>query len=77
MELINVVEKLVGKHHPTGMSEVDAENIKNFEALCTLTESLLDKIRATKSDYQHSYEASVKRFADRATEFLNENRVEV
>lgn len=58
MELIDVVEKLIGPTRPLGESTRDAERFKNLQALCILTTKLILEIHAIAADHKDSHEHS-------------------
>lgn len=72
MELIDVVNKLVGKINPVGKTETDNERFENLKVLCDLTNCLVTAIDQVAYDNKDRYEYSMKRAGEYAKNFLTE-----
>ncbi len=72
MEVIDVVNKLIGDIKPCGRSEVDGDRYNNLIAYCNLITELIEEVEIVAHQYRHSYEFSVKRAGEHAFNFLKE-----
>lgn len=72
MELVEIVNKLVGNINPIGKSEVDAERFENLKVMCELVDALVEQIDGASYRNKDAYEASVVRARDYAFNFLTE-----
>lgn len=70
MELLEIVNKLIGRIEPAGDASRDDEYFENLKAMCDLTNRLIGQIDNIAFKYKDSYEHSVKRAADYAADAL-------
>lgn len=73
MELLEIVNKLVGPITPTAESNKDQERLKNMETMCGLVEQLIVQIDDVAYQNQDRHEYSVKKIVERADKFLEKN----
>lgn len=72
MELIDVVDKLVGKIEPTGDTSVDEERFENLKAYCELINEMVKRVDDVAYNNMDSSLASVKRSNDYISSFLTD-----
>lgn len=70
MTHIEIVKKLIGNVHPAGQADRDDERFENLKAMCELANDLITEIDNVAYRNKDSYESSVKRASDYATNFL-------
>jgi hypothetical protein len=70
MEIVEVVNKLVGRITATGDSSRDDERLENLKLMCNLVEKLVEEIHFSARD-KDSYESSVKKIGQYADKFLS------
>lgn len=73
MELIDVVEKLIGKVRPVGESNEDVSRFRNLMQMINLTNELIKRIDAVAYDNRDAREHSVKQCADLAKDWIEAN----
>ena len=74
--IIKVLDALVGPVEPQGMHERDKERYLNLLTLMDVTDILINRLLGiSRMDERH--EASVKKAGQRASEFLDELRMEL
>lgn len=69
MELIDVVNRLVGPITPVADSAIDGVRMENLKAYCDLTEQMCLNIYSISKD-RHSQFASMKGIGEQAYKFL-------
>lgn len=70
MTYTEIVKKLVGNIRPIGESNTDNERFGNLKDMCELVDDLIVEIDSVHYYNRNSHEASVKRAADYANDFL-------
>lgn len=76
MEMVQIVNKLVGQITATGDSSRDGERLSNLIVMCNLVEDLIEEIHFSARD-KDSYESSVKQIGQYADKFLNNLKEEL
>lgn len=66
----DVVKKLIGKINPVAESNEDAKRFENLKEMCHLVEMLLMDIDDVRVRNINDKQASVKKIADYATDFM-------
>lgn len=69
--LYEVVKKLIGNINPAGDASMDDERFENLKLVCSLVDKLLSNIDDVAYKNKDSYEFSVKRAAEYASDFYN------
>lgn len=70
MELIDVVNKLVGRIEPIGDTAIDEERFENLKLYCELINEMVKRVDDVVCNNWGSRLASVKRFNDYISDFL-------
>lgn len=70
MELIDIVNKLVGRIEPIGDTSVDEERFENLKAYCELINEMVKQVDDVVCNNWDSSLASVKRSNDYIIDFL-------
>lgn len=70
MELLEIVNKLVGPITPEAESNEDQKRLKNMETMCGLVEQLIVQIDDVVYRNQGRHEYSVKKIVERAEQFV-------
>lgn len=71
MELIDIVNKLVGNIEPIADASVDEERFENLKTYCSLINDMLIKVDNIACDSEGSKLYSLKRVNDYLTNFFN------
>jgi hypothetical protein len=69
MEILEIVEKLIGEIEPIGVSEVDEKRLYNLYELIELTDDLIERIRVVAKN-KTRHEDSMKTAGNCADKFL-------
>lgn len=70
MTHIEIVNKLIGSITPVGETNADDKRFENLKAMCDLAGELILEINNVAYTYKDSYEFSVKRASQYASDFL-------
>ena len=70
MELIDIVNKLVGRIEPIGDTSVDEDRFENVKAYCELINEMVKQVDDVVCNNWDSSLASVKRSNDYISDFL-------
>ena len=70
MELIDIVNKLIGNIEPIGDTTIDCERFENLKAYCELINEMVRRIDDVVCSNRDSSLASVKRSNDYISDFL-------
>lgn len=70
MELIDIVNKLVGRIEPIGDTSVDEERFENLKAYCELINEMVKRVDDVVRNNWGSRLASVKKTNDYISDFL-------
>lgn len=70
MELIDIVNRLVGRIEPIGDTTIDCERFENLKAYCELINEMVRRIDDVVCSNMDSSLASVKRSNDYISDFL-------
>lgn len=70
MELIDIVNKLVGRIEPIGDTSVDEERFENLKAYCELINEMVKRVDDVVCNNWDSRLDSVKKFNDYISDFL-------
>ena len=70
MELIDIVNKLVGRIEPIGDTSVDEERFENLKAYCELINEMVKRVDDIVCNNWGSRLASVKKTNDYISDFL-------
>ena len=70
MELIDIIDKLVGRIEPIGDTSVDEERFENLKAYCELINEMVKRVDDVVFNNWDSRLASVKKFNDYISDFL-------
>jgi hypothetical protein len=70
MEILEIVEKLIGEIEPIGVSEVDAKRLYNLFEIIELTEDLIERIRVVAKN-KTRHEDSMKTAGNCDDKFLH------
>lgn len=70
MELIDIVNKLVGRIEPIGDTYVDEERFENLKAYCELINEMVKRVDDVVCNNWGSRLASVKKINDYISDFL-------
>ncbi len=71
MELIDIVDKLVGRIEPIGDTSVDEERFENLKAYCELINEMVKRVDDVLCNNWGSSLASVKKFNDYISDFFD------
>lgn len=71
MELIDIVDKLVGRIEPIGDTSVDEERFENLKAYCELINEMVKRVDDVLCNNWGSSLASVKKFNDYISYFFD------
>ena len=71
LQILNVVNKLVGRIHPVGETNVDHIRLENLKIMCELCQELLIEINSVAVSNRHRYEHSVLQIQQQAEQFIN------
>jgi len=69
--IVEMIMKLVGRIYPVGETNSDARSQKALEHLCMIVEQLIIKIDEVAYENRNRQEASIKKSADFARDFLS------
>lgn len=70
MELIDIVNKLIGNIEPIGNATIDCERFENLKAYCELINEMVKRVDDVVCNNWDSSLASVKRSNDYISDFL-------
>ena len=70
MELIDIVNRLVGRIEPIGDTTIDCERFENLKAYCELINEMVKRVDDVVCKNWDSRLASVKRSNDYISDFL-------
>lgn len=70
MELIDIVNKLIGNIEPIGDTSVDEERFENLKAYCELINEMVTQVDDVAYNNRNSNLASVKKSNDYIDNFL-------
>lgn len=69
-QILEVIEKLVGKINPVGETNADDERFENLKKLCEITNELIIKIDYVSCENKDRHEYSMKRAGEYSCKFL-------
>lgn len=70
MELIDIVDKLIGDIEPVGDTTIDEERFENMKAYCELINEMVSKVDDVAYNNRNSTLASVKKANDYIGDFF-------
>lgn len=70
MELIDIVDKLIGDIEPVGDTTIDEERFENLKAYCELIDKMVSKVDDVACKNENSRLASVKKSNDYIGDFF-------
>ena len=70
MELIDIVDKLIGDIGPVGDTAIDEERFENLKAYCELIDEMVSKVDDVACKNENSRLASVKKANDYIGDFF-------
>lgn len=70
MELIDIVNKLIGNIEPIGDATIDCERFENLKAYCELINEMVRKVDDVACENENNTLASVKKANDYISDFL-------
>ena len=70
MELIDIVDKLIGNIKPIGDTAIDEERFENLKAYCELINEMVRKVDDVACENENSTQASVKKANDYIGDFF-------
>ena len=73
MTYTEIVKKLIGNINPVGKSEIDTERFENLKQMCELVHDLVILIDDVSFYNRDAREASVRKAADYAKNFLEKD----
>lgn len=76
MELIDIVDKLVGRIEPIGDTAIDNERFENLKVYCDLIEKMTIKVDNIACENRNEKLSSVKRSVDYISDFFT-NRLKI
>ena len=76
MELIDIVDKLVGRIDPIGDTAIDNERFENLKVYCELIDTMVRNIDDIAYNNMNSELSSIKKAADYASDFMT-NRLNI
>lgn len=76
MELIDIVDKLVGRIDPIGDTAIDNERFENLKVYCELIDTMVRNIDDIAYNNMNSELSSIKRASDYASDFMT-NRLKI
>ncbi len=71
IEVLKVINKLVGRIHPVGESHTDSERLENLKVMCEVCQELMVEINSVNVSNKHRYEHSVLQCQQMAEQFIN------
>lgn len=72
MEILEIIEKLVGKINPVGESHIDTERYENLKVFIELTDRMISAINTVAHDNRDAYEHSKKEAMIIAKTFIDD-----
>lgn len=76
MELIDIVDKLVGRIEPIGDTAIDNERFENLKVYCDLIERMIIKVDDIAYENKDNKLSSVKKSVDYISDFFT-NRLKI
>lgn len=76
MEVIDIVDKLVGRIDPIGDTAIDNERFENLKVYCELIDTMVRNIDDIAYNNMNSELSSIKRTVDYVSDFMT-NRLNI